>query len=292
MEFQRLNFNQQPLTDITLPSGRTITIDVDPRIPILQQKDALQDFEGIPAAQRKILFAGKPLANGRTLLDYRVPKFSYIPVVKEKLRKVVLGSCRLVSCNESSKHCIKVSPRYLKEVIVQRTAENAKKDGKDTKTSAIASTVSARDYGPPEAILKQISSPTSASVVAIVPCRRDRSVGPIDNVKGRGVMTAKFEHFVHTISVFVVLLRISFFIIGCVMGSNAIHSTIANVLEGLLLIGLRLTAKRLETIGCTSCICSEMGTSTPNNFVNGTATSTCTIALLCVLLFLHHACKQ
>jgi hypothetical protein len=47
---------------------------VDPRNPLLQLKEALQDLEGIPAAQQKIFFAGKPLANGRSLLDYRVPK--------------------------------------------------------------------------------------------------------------------------------------------------------------------------------------------------------------------------
>ena len=34
---------------ITTPSGRTITLDVDPN-PLLQ-KEALQDLEGIPAAQ-------------------------------------------------------------------------------------------------------------------------------------------------------------------------------------------------------------------------------------------------
>jgi hypothetical protein len=277
---------------ITMPSGRTITIDEDPRNSILPLKDALQDLEGIPAAQRKLFFAGKPLAKERSLLDYRVPKFSYIIVVKENLRKAIWASCRLASWNESSKHCIKVYPRDLKEVIARRTAENAKKDVKDTKTSAIASTVSARDYGPIEAILmgdgctgtgvSMVSSPTSASIVANVPRRRDRSVGPINNVKGRGVMTAEIEHFVHIISVFVVLLRIFFFIIGYVMGANAIHLTIANVPEDLLLIGLTLTAKHLETVGCTSCIYSEMGTLTQHNFMNGTATSICTSVLLCV----------
>ncbi len=265
---------------ITTHSGpRTITIDVDP--------PRLQVCEGIPViAPRKIVFAGQPLANG-SLLDDRVPKCSCIVVVKEKLRKAVWRSCHVASWNDPSKHCIKVDPRDLNEEgIARRTAENAKKDGKDTKTSTIASTVSARDYGPSEAILmgggctgtgvRMVPSPTtSASVVANVPCRRDRSVGPIHNVKGRaGVMAAEIEHFVHTISVFVVLIRMSVFIM--------IGSTIANgngngnVPEGLLLIGLTLTAKRLETIGCTSCICSEMGALTQHNFMNGTTTSTCT----------------
>jgi hypothetical protein len=181
-----------------------------------------------------------------------------------------------------------------------------------------ASTVSARNYGPSKAILMKggctgtgvsISkasevfesseywgmafSPTSDGVVANVPCRRDGSVGPINNVKGRGVMNAEIEHLVHIISGFVFLLRISFFIIGCAMGANAIHSTLVKVPEVLLLIGLTLTAKRkrmlttnlegVETIGYTSCTCSEMGTLTQNKFMKGTATLTCTnIFALCV----------
>jgi hypothetical protein len=133
-----------------------------------------------------------------------------------------------------------------------------------------------------------VPSPTSAGVVANVP-RRDGSVGSVNKAKSHNVMeyntpNEQIEHFVHTISTFAVLLGISFLIIGYAMGANAIHSTFSNVPEGLLLIGLTLTAKHkrilatnlegVETIGCTSCTCSEMGTLTQNNFMNGTATST------------------
>ncbi len=120
VEFQRLNYNQQPLTDdtktlsgykiksnntldladanpiyITTPMGRTITMDVDPHNPILQLKEALQDLEGIPAAQQKIFFAGKPLMNGRSLLDYRVPKGATLdmnPTVTEVTVIAMTGS--------------------------------------------------------------------------------------------------------------------------------------------------------------------------------------------------------
>jgi hypothetical protein len=140
-----------------------------------------------------------------------------------------------------------------------------------------------------ESVLDMVPSPTSTGVVANVPHRRDGSVGPINIVKCLGFTNALIEHPMHTISAFVVLLRISFFIIGYAMGANAILSTVANVPEGLLLIpiGLTLTDKRkrmlatnregVETIGCTSCACSEMGTLTQNNFMNGTASSACTI---------------
>ncbi len=89
---------------------------------------------------------------------------------------------------------------------------------------------------------------------------------------------ADIEHFVHTIFAFVVLLGISFFIIGYAMGANAIHSTVASVPEGLLLIGLDGVRNQegVRTIGCTSCTC----------------TSTCSNVLLCALLFPHYVCKQ
>ncbi len=152
-----------------------------------------------------------------------------------------------------------------------------------------------------------VPSPTSAGIVANVP-RRDGSVGPIDKAKGRGFIeynsvndqtptNADIEHIVHTIFAFVVLLGISFLIIGYAMGANAIHPTVVHVL-----IGLTLTTKRkrmlatnregVETIGCTSCTCSEMGTLAQHSFMNGTATSTCINVLLSVLLFPHHVCKQ
>jgi hypothetical protein len=139
--------------------------------------------------------------------------------------------------------------------------------------------------------------PTSAGVVANVPRRRDGSVGPIKNIKGRGFMKTEIEHFVYIIYVFVVLIRVFFFIIGYAMRATAIHSTIANVPEGLSRVGLTLTAKRKRmlatnlkgegTIGCTSFTYSKMAAIT-----NGTATSSYTNVLLCVLLFPHHVCKQ
>ncbi len=192
-----------------------------------------------------------------------------------------------------------------------------------------ASTLSARDYGPSETILMGggftgtgvsiskanevsessesqdiVPSPASTGVVANVLHRRDGSggPGPINNVNGRGFMNPEIEHFWHIISALVVLLRMSFFIIDYAMGMNAIHSTVVNVPEGLILIGLTLTTKHkrmlatilegVETIKCTSCTCFEMGELIQDSFMNGTATSTCTNVWLCVLLFPHNVCKQ
>jgi hypothetical protein len=144
-----------------------------------------------------------------------------------------------------------------------------------------------------------VPSMTSAGVVANVP-RREGIVGPINKAKGRGFIeyntvneqtpiNADIERFVHTISVFAVLLGISFFIIG-----YAIHSTVANVLEGLLLIGRMLTfkRKRMLTTNLDANSCDKMGSLTPYTLMNGTASSTPSFCFVLLCSSPHHLCNN
>jgi hypothetical protein len=56
-----------------------ITIDVDPRNPMLQLKETLQGLEGIPAAQQKIFFGGKWLDNRSLIpLDKMGETFNFL----------------------------------------------------------------------------------------------------------------------------------------------------------------------------------------------------------------------
>ena len=83
-------------------TGKEIEIDIEPTDKVERIKERVEEKEGIPPPQQRLIFSGKQMNDEKTAADYKVCQhFTFIETIASSIIILLSGSRRLSSSSRA-----------------------------------------------------------------------------------------------------------------------------------------------------------------------------------------------